>query len=116
MDILQKTNDEILKIAEPIWDDIIRAGNEQDWDLFSKYMPKEIVTEDHRKDVENQWSNNDLLTSLTVRREFIDILRRKDCVVVLWKQWSTKVEGEFLGRLYLQTRNDEVKTVGTLIN
>jgi len=116
MDFAQKTNDEILRIADPILDDTIRAGNERNWDLFSKYMPKEYITEEHRKNIEAQWSNNILLTSLTLRREFIDILRRKDCVVVLWKVWSTELEGEFVAVLSLEDQDGVVKAIGTMIH
>ncbi|MEO0926422.1 MAG: hypothetical protein AAFY63_11195 [Cyanobacteria bacterium J06643_13] len=115
MDILTKSDAEILEIAEPMWDDIRRGSNEQNWDLFSKYMLEEHSTDKFKKDVESQWSNNKVLTSLTAKREYLSILRKNDCVLVLWKQWSTKVEGEFLAMLYLQSIDDEVKAIGIWI-
>ena len=92
-----------------MWDDFVRGSNEKNWDLFSKYMPKENATEEVRKNVEGQWSTNEVLTTFTEKQEFVDILRRNDCVVVVWKQWSTKVEGDFLALLYLQSQDGEVR-------
>ena len=114
MDILAKSDSEILEIAEPMWDAIVKGNNEKDWELFSKNMAlkgtdKESIS---RKNVEEQWETSELLTSLTPNREFVSILRQEDCVLVLWKQWSTKVKGEHLASLYLQSINDEVKTIG----
>lgn len=35
------------------------------------------------------------------RRELLGILRRPHSVVVTWRQWFTKVEGEYLAELFL---------------
>ncbi|MCJ8311623.1 MAG: hypothetical protein HRU38_02815 [Saccharospirillaceae bacterium] len=114
MDILAKSDSEILEIAEPMWDDIVKGSNEKNWELFSKSMDSKGSDKEpaSRKDVEQQWENSDLLTSLTPNREFLSILRKEDCVLVLWKQWSTKVKGDFLASLYLKSVNDEVKSIG----
>lgn len=116
MNILEQTDSQILQIAEPMWDDIVKGGNSKNWDVFSQYLPQEKATEETKKDVLKQWENVPELTSLTTNREFITILRKDDCVVVLWKQWSTKVEGDFLGRLYLKSIDSEVKSVSILIS
>ncbi|WP_281561360.1 hypothetical protein [Thalassomonas sp. RHCl1] len=116
MEILAKSDSEILQIAESMWDDIVKGANEKNWALFSKYMPAEGATDEARKDVEKQWQQVPVLTSLTTKREFVGILRRRDSVLVLWKQWSTKEEGEFLAMLNLQTINSEVKSIGMSVN
>lgn len=115
LDILKLSDDEIIKIADPIWDDIVKGSNEKNWNLFSKNMPSEMVTDEVRKNVEIQWDTNEILTTLTDKREFIDILRRKECVVVMWKQWSSNVDGDYLALLYLQNRDGEIKAIGSWI-
>ena len=114
MDILAKSDSEILEIAEPMWDEIVKGSNEKNWELFSKNMASKGTDKESesRKNVEEQWEADDLLTSLTPNREFLHILRKEDCVLVLWKQWSTKVKGDYLASLYLQSVNDEVKSIG----
>jgi hypothetical protein len=116
MNILTKSDSEILNIAEPIWDDIVKGANDKNWDLFSKHMPGRDKTDEAKQDVENQWEQVPLLTSLTAKKEFIGILRRKDSVLVLWRQWSTQEVGEFLGTLNLQSIGSEVKSIGMFVN
>jgi hypothetical protein len=115
MNILNLTDQEIVQIADPIWDDIVQGANEKNWDLFSKYMPADHATDEVRKNVEQQWENNPVLTSLSTKREFLSILRKADCVLVLWKQLSTQAEGEFLAMLYLKSLDSKVKSIGIWI-
>ncbi|MCJ8318275.1 MAG: hypothetical protein MJK12_01490 [Colwellia sp.] len=116
MEISNKSDTEILKIAESMWDDIVEGANTKNWHLFSKYMPASDVTDEAKKDVERQWQQVPLLTSLSTKREFINILRRNDSVLVLWKQWSTKEEGEFLAMLNLKSMGTEIKSVGIFVS
>jgi hypothetical protein len=116
MNLLTKSDFDILKIAEPIWEVIVKGANEKSWDLFSKYMPESDKTDDVKKEIEKQWEQDSLLTSLTDKKEFVGVLRRKDSVLVLWKQWSSKEEGEFLGMLNLQSMGSEVKSIGMFVS
>ena len=115
MDILAKSDSEILEIADPIWGDMIQGSNEKNWGLFSKYMPENRKSDEKRINIEKQWDKSDVLTSLTTKREFLNILRKSDTVVVLWRQWSTNVEGELLAMLYFQSIDNEVKVKGNWI-
>ena len=116
MRLLNKSDSEILRIAEPMWDDIVEAGNTQNWELFSKYMPASDVTKETKKAIERQWEENPLLTSLSPNRKFISILRRANSVLVLWKQSSTRIEGEYLAMLNLKSIGSEVKSCGIFVN
>ena len=115
MDILTKSDSEILEIADSIWGDMIQGSNEKNWGLFSKYMSEKGKSDEGRINIEKQWDQSDVLTSLTTKREFLNILRKSDCVVVLWKQWSTNVESDFLATLHLQSIDNEVKVTGNWI-
>jgi hypothetical protein len=115
MDILTKSDSEILNVAEPIWNDIVKGANDKNWGLFSKYMPESDKTDEAKQDVEKQWEQVPLLTSLTAKKELVGILRRKDSILVLWRQWSTKEDGEFLGMLSLQSVGTEVKSIGMFV-
>jgi hypothetical protein len=79
-------------------------------------MPVTDATDEAKKDVEKQWEQVPLLTSLSAKREFISILRRGDSVLVLWKQWSTKEEGEYLAMLNLKSIDAKVKSIGMFVN
>lgn len=116
MELLHKSDTDILTIAEAMWDDIVKAGNTKDWSLFSKHMPASDVTNEAKKEVERQWEEIPLLTSLSPKRDFIRILRRGESVLVLWRQCSTKVEGEYLAMLNLKCIDCEVKACGIFVN
>ena len=58
---------------------------------------------------------NEYLTSLTETSEFLGVIRKTDCVLVIWKQKSTKTDDEYLEKLYLQEIGGEIKQVGTWI-
>jgi hypothetical protein len=66
-------------------------------------------------EIDKQWANNKLLTSLSKNREFFGCLRRNNYVTVLYKQTSDKIPGEFLGRLVLGVEDDEIKIFGATI-
>jgi hypothetical protein len=115
MDILTKSDAEILQIAEPIWDDIVKGANDKNWHLFSKHMPEDEINTQNKKDIDQQWQQQPVLSSLSTSKEFVGILKRKNAVTVLWKHLSTADKGEYLGMLNLQTINSEVKSVGMFV-
>jgi hypothetical protein len=59
---------------------------------------RQIVTPDHLQKVceryQAKWGFLD-------RREVVGIFRRKDSIVVVWKQWCTKTDDEFVAELVL---------------
>ena len=62
-----------------------------------------------------QWANNEVITSLSTEREFLGCIRRDEYVTVLFKQASTKVSGDYLGRLVLGEEDGEIKIFGATI-
>ncbi|WP_067098397.1 hypothetical protein [Marinomonas atlantica] len=115
MDILEQSDDDIRIIAEKIWDDMVKGANSRDWEIYSQHMLVESITEQARAGVEHQWQYSKMFSSLTQEREFMGVLKQMDHVLVLWKQWSTKVEGDFLVMLYLKSIEDDVKVIGSWI-
>lgn len=115
MNILELSDDKIRDLAEGIWGDMVKGANNKDWALYSKYMLEESAGEQARAAVEHQWQYSKMFTSLTEEREFLGVLRQGDHIVVLWKQWSSEVAGDFLVMLYLKTIAEEVKVIGSWI-
>ena len=115
MKLLEKTDDEILKIANPIWDDLIKYSNNKDYSGFTKHFSAQMLYSANEVEIGKQWSNNKLLTSLSKKREFLGCLRRNNFVTVLFKQTSDTVPGDFLGRLVLGIEDGEVKVFGATI-
>jgi len=115
MKLLEKTDKEILKIANPIWDNLIKCSNNKDYSGFTRDFSAQMLYGANEVELGKQWSNNKLLTSLSKKKEFLGCLRRNNFVTVLYKQTSDKVPGEFLGRLVLGVEDDKVKVFGATI-
>ena len=115
MKILEKTDEEILEIANPIWDNLIQSSNNKDYSGFTKHFSAQMLYGANEVELGKQWANNKLLTSLSKRKEFLGCLRRNNFVTVLFKQKSDAVPGEFLGRLVLGIEEGKVKIFGATI-
>ena len=115
MNLLKKTDEEILKIANPLWDDLVKFSNNKDYSGFTKHFSAQMLFGANEVEIGKQWANNTLLTSLSKQREFFGCLRRNNYVTVLFKQTSDKVSGEFLGRLVLGVEDNKVKIFGATI-
>jgi len=115
MNLLDKTDEEIIEIANPIWDNLVKASNIKDYGGFTKDFSAQMLFGANEVELGKQWANNKLLTSLSKKKEFLGCLRRNNFVTVLYKQTSDKVPGEFLGRLVLGTEDDKVKVFGATI-
>ena len=115
MKLLKKTDKEILEIAEPLWDNLVKSSNIKDYGGFTKDFSAKMLFGANEVEIGKQWTNNKLLTSLSKKRKFFGCLRRNNHVTVLYKQTSDEVPGEFLGRLVLGIEDGEVKVFGATI-
>ena len=115
MKLLEKTDEEILEIANPIWDNLVKSSNVKDYSGFTKDFSAQMLFGANEVEIGKQWANNKLLTGLSDKKEVFGCLRRDLYVTVLFKQTSKTVPGEFLGRLVLGVEDGEVKVFGATI-
>ena len=115
MNLLEKSDQEIIEIAKPIWHNLVRSSNIKDYGGFTKDLGTQMLFGANEVELGKQWSNNKLLTSLSEDYEAFGCLRRGLYVTVLFKQKSKEIPGEFLGRLVLGVEGDEVKVFGATI-
>ena len=115
MNLLEKSDQEIIDIANPIWDNLVRSSNIKDYGGFTKDFSSQMLFGANEVELGKQWANNKLLTDLSDKKEVFGCLRRDLHVTVLFKQTSNTVPGEFLGRLVLGVEDDEVKVFGATI-
>ena len=115
MSLLDKKDEEIFKIAEPIWDNLVKSSNMKDYGTFTKDFSSQMLYGANEVELGKQWANNKLLTSLSKQRKFLGCLRRNIFVTVIFKQASDTVPGDFLGRLVLGIEDDRVKVFGATI-
>ena len=115
MNLINKSDDEIIKIANPIWENLVRSSNNKDYGSFTKDFSSQMLYGANEVELGKQWANNKLLTSLSEKQEFLGCIRRDKFITVLYKQKSNTVSGEFLGRLVLGLEGDMVKVFGATI-
>ena len=115
MDLINKSDDEIIKIANPIWENLVRSSNNKDYGSFTKDFSSQMLYGANEVELGKQWANNKLLTSLSEKQEFLGCIRRDKFITILYKQKSNTVSGEFLGRLVLGLEGDMVKVFGATI-
>ena len=115
MSLLNKSDEEIIKIAEPIWANLVKSSNIKDYGGFTKDFSSQMLYGANEVELGKQWANNKLLTSLSEKQEFLGCIRRDKFITVLYKQKSNTVSGEFLGRLVLGLEGDMVKIFGATI-
>ena len=115
MNLLEKSDEEIIEIANPIWDNLVKMSNIKDYGGFTKDFSSQMLFGANEVELGKQWANNKLLVSLSDKKEVFGCLRRNLHVTVLYKQTSNTVPGEFLGRLVLGVEDDEVKIFGATI-
>jgi len=115
MKLLDKTDKEIIEIAKPIWDNLVRASNIKDYGGFTKDFSSQMLFGANEVELGKQWANNKLLTSLSEEYEVFGCLKRDQFVTILYKQTSQTLPGEYLGRLVLGIEDDRVKVFGATI-
>ena len=115
MDLLKKTDEEIIEIANAIWDNLVSTSNQKDYGGFTRDFSSQMLFGANEVELGKQWANNKLLTSLSDKKEVLGCLRRNLHVTVIYKQTSNTIPGDFLGRLVLGVENEEVKVFGATI-
>ena len=115
MSLLEKKDEEIFKIAEPIWDNLVKSSNMKDYGSFTKDFSSQMLYGANEVELGKQWAGNKLLTNLSQQKEFLGCLRRNEFVTILVKQKSDNIPGDFLGRLVLGIENGEIKIFGATI-
>ena len=115
MNFLEKSDNEIIEIANQLWDNLIKSSNQKDYSGFTKDFSAQMLYGANEIEIGKQWANNDLLVNLLNDPECFGCLRRNEYVTVLYKQKSSKNPGEFLGRLVLGLEDNHIKVFGATI-
>ena len=115
MNIIEKTDDEILAIANPLWSHLIKASNDGKYGEFVRHFSQDLLRGLNEIEVGKQFANSELTRNLSESVEFLGTIRRGNYVTVLYRTRSTKREGEWLGRLVLGYEDGDIKIFGASI-
>ena len=115
MSFLNISDKEIITIADSIWDNLIKSSNIKDYGGFTKDFSSQMLYGANEVELGKQWASNELISSLSENCKAFGCLRRGQYITILYKQTSTKVPGEFLGRLVLGEEDGLIKVFGATI-
>ena len=115
MNIVDKTDAEIRAIADPLWRDLVRYSNEGAYGEFAKNFSRSLALAMDEVVAGHQFANSELARSLSEEVDSLGIIRRGEHVSVLYRQRSTKKQGEWLGRLVLGYEDGKVRIFGASI-
>jgi hypothetical protein len=115
MNIIEKSDEEILAIADPLWRGLVKYSNEGKYEEFVKNFSSSLALAMNNVVTGHQFANSELARSLSDEIDSLGIIRRGEHVTVLYRQRSTKKQGEWLGRLVLGYENEKVRIFGASI-
>jgi hypothetical protein len=113
--IIEKTDEEILAISDPLWRYLVKCSNEGKYGEFVKNFSNSFARAMNQVVAGHQFANSELARNLSEEIDSLGIIRRGEHVTVLYRQRSTKKQGEWLGRLVLGYENGEVRIFGASI-
>jgi len=113
--IIEKSDVEIRAIADPLWRDLIKYSNEGKYGEFVRNFSSSLALAMNHVVAGHQFANSELARSLSEDVDSLGIIRRGEHVTVLYRQRSTKKQGEWLGRLVLGYENGQVRIFGASI-
>jgi hypothetical protein len=115
VNIIEKTDEEILAIANPLWRDLVKYSNEGKYGEFTRNFSNALALAMNQVVAGHQFANSELARTLSEDFDSLGIIRRGEHVTVLYRQRSTKKPGEWLGRLVLGYENGQVRIFGASI-
>ena len=71
MNLLEKSDDEIIAIANPIWNNLVKTSNMKDYGGFTKDFGTQMLFGANEVELGKQWANNKLLTSLKEAQNYL---------------------------------------------
>lgn len=109
MNIIDKTDEEILEIAHPMWDDLIKYSNQGEYGKFVRLFSYDLLIGLNEVEMGKQFAHSELARNLVEKRDFLGLIRRGQHVTALYRVRSTTRAGEWLGRMVLGYERGDVR-------
>jgi hypothetical protein len=115
VNIIEKTDDEILAMAKPLWRDLVKYSNEGKYGEFSRNFSGALARAMDQVAAGHQFAHSELARNLSDEFDALGTIRRGEHVTVLFRQRSTAKPGEWLGRLVLGYEDGNLRIFGASI-
>lgn len=101
MDLSQKSDAEILSVANPIMDNLMDASTAIDYERHIRDFTTRLKSVLSKERLEWICQDYQSTKGFFAKREFVAAFRRSESVAVVWKQGFTKQPGEFVAEMVL---------------
>ncbi len=115
MNIIEKSDEEIISLATTMWEDLIKHSNQGNYGDFVRNFSGSLTMALNEIEVGRQFATSELTRNLSEDFDVLGTIRRGEHVTVLFRQRSSRREGEWLGRLVLGYEEDDVRIFGASI-
>jgi len=115
MNILELSDEEILAVANPMWADLVKYSNEQNYGAFTRHFSSTFIKGANEVEMGKQFARSDLAKNLSEDTEYLGMIRRGDYVTVMYKVIHKENKGEWLGRLVLGYEKDKIRIFGATL-
>ena len=115
MNIIEKSDDEILAMAKPLWLELVKYSNEGKYGEFARNFSISLARAIDQVVAVHQFANSELARSLSDQVDALGLIRRGEHVTVVFRQRSTRKPGEWLGRLVLGYEDGKVRIFGASV-
>lgn len=109
MNINDKSDEEILEIAHPLWSELIEYSNKGQYGKFIRKFSYELLLALNEVELGKQFAHSELSRNLSPDWDFLGLIRRGEHVTALYRVRSTVKQGEYLGRMVLGYEKGEVR-------
>ena len=107
--ILDHSDEEIVALAHPLWEELIKYSNKGQYGKFIKKFSYNLLFGLNEVELGKQFVQSELTRSLDPNYDFLGLIRRGQHVTCLYRVRSTKKAGEWLGRMVLGYEQGEVR-------
>ena len=107
--IIDRTDEELLAISQPMWNELIEYSNKGEYGNFVKKFSYDLLLGLNEVEIGKQFAKSDLTRNLDPNYDFLGFIRRGQHVTCLYRVRSTKKEGEWLGRMVIGYERGEVR-------
>ena len=115
VNITEKSDEEILAMARPLWRDLVKSSNEGKYGDFARNFSRSLALAIDQVVAGHQFANSELARNLSEESDALGVIRRGEHVTVVFRQRSTRKPGEWLGRLVLGYEDGKVRIFGATI-
>jgi hypothetical protein len=116
MDFMETSENEVLKIANPIMDNLMEASTNIDYEAhirdYYKPIPELFTKEKFEKDCAEYQARDGVFTT----REYLGLTRNCDFISIYWKQKYSKSVGEKLAVLTLVMQNNKLVALRAFVD